>query len=44
MLTTAGHRGGGALHTIVLAAGASTRFGSLKQLVRSPDGRCCTPW
>lgn len=35
MLTTAGsHRGGGALHAIVLAAGASTRFGSPKQLVR----------
>jgi len=35
MLTAAGsHRGGGALHAIVLAAGASTRFGSPKQLVR----------
>src|SRR5579863_6092273 len=35
MLTSEGsHRGGGALHVIVLAAGASTRFGSPKQLVR----------
>ena len=35
MLTSEGrHRGGGALHAIVLAAGASTRFGSPKQLVR----------
>jgi molybdenum cofactor cytidylyltransferase len=35
MLTAEGsHRSGGALHTIVLAAGASTRFGSPKQLVR----------
>lgn len=35
MLTAAGSRKpGGALHAIVLAAGASTRFGSPKQLVR----------
>ncbi|HEY8052768.1 MAG: NTP transferase domain-containing protein [Steroidobacterales bacterium] len=35
MLTAAGsQRGGSALHSIVLAAGASTRFGSPKQLVR----------
>jgi molybdenum cofactor cytidylyltransferase len=35
MLTSEGsHRSGGALHAIVLAAGASTRFGSPKQLVR----------
>ena len=35
MLTTEGsHRSRGALHAIVLAAGASTRFGSPKQLVR----------
>jgi molybdenum cofactor cytidylyltransferase len=35
MLTADGsHKPGGALHAIVLAAGASTRFGSPKQLVR----------
>jgi molybdenum cofactor cytidylyltransferase len=35
VLTTEGsHRSRGALHAIVLAAGASTRFGSPKQLVR----------
>ncbi len=35
MLTAEGsRRSGGALHAIVLAAGASTRFGSPKQLVR----------
>jgi molybdenum cofactor cytidylyltransferase len=34
LITQGGHRGGGALHAIVLAAGASTRFGSPKQLVR----------
>ena len=34
LITEGSHRGGGALHAIVLAAGASTRFGSPKQLVR----------